>query len=90
MKFRHEIQNLLYSNDHKSLRCIDLMMKYTVVPYQEILPTSYGTEILFVIDQPARLAKSAVAKEILDIDYLKSVLIGEDLVIVTKSGIQPW
>lgn len=65
-------------------------MKYTVVPYQEILPQSYSKEILFQKGHPAQLAKSAAAKDILEIEFIKSVLIGRNFVTVTKSGIHPW
>jgi Scaffold protein Nfu/NifU N terminal len=65
-------------------------MKYTVVPNQEILPESFGTGMYFHKGEPVELAKSPVAKALLDVGNVKSVFLGKDFITINKSGSEAW
>ena len=65
-------------------------MKYMVVPFQEILPESFGTGMYFHKGEPAELLKCPTAKALLELDEVKSVFLGKDFITVNKSGVNPW
>lgn len=65
-------------------------MKYTVVPNHEILPESFGTGMYFHKGEPTELAKSPVAKALLEVGNVKSVFLGKDFITINKSGSEAW
>lgn len=65
-------------------------MKYMVVPFQEVLPESFGTGMYFHKGEPEELAKCPTAKKLLELSEVKSVFLGKDFITVNKTGINPW
>jgi hypothetical protein len=65
-------------------------MRFTVLPYQLLIPASNGRGMIFLKGQRPKIAKCAAAEEILELNNVKGVLINKYSITVSKTGLFPW